>query len=201
VWRYLRAAIDLLATLAPDLSQTAARAAKLVHAIIDGTLIPIDRVADQKPYYSGKHKRHGVNVQVLADAAGRLVWASPALPGAVHDLTAARTHGLIEALTSGGVMTFADVPRCWRHCLDAVQTTAEPAAAVQAAAVGQPATHQDPRPRRTRGSHPQDLETAGQAAPRPTPRHRDRRPPTRRRRPLPTMKCPNAYLGPAFPWW
>ncbi|GAB7040312.1 hypothetical protein JCM9533A_41620 [Catenuloplanes niger JCM 9533] len=42
----------------------------LAYAILDGTLIPIDRVADQKPYYSGKHKRHGANVQVIADAAG-----------------------------------------------------------------------------------------------------------------------------------
>lgn len=108
VWRYLREAIDLLAALAPDLVQAAARADRLAYAIRDGTLVPIDRVADQRPYYSGKHKRHGMNVQVLADPAGRLVWASPALPGAVHDLTAARTHGLIEALTSVNVMTFAD---------------------------------------------------------------------------------------------
>ena len=42
--------------------------------ILDGTLIPIDRVADQRPYCSGKHKHHGVNVQVIADAAGCLVW-------------------------------------------------------------------------------------------------------------------------------
>ena len=47
------------------------RIRRLAYAILDGTLIPIDRVADQKPYYSGKHKRHGVNVQVIADAAGR----------------------------------------------------------------------------------------------------------------------------------
>jgi len=40
------------------------------YAILDGTLIPIDRVRDQKPYYSGKHERHGVNVQAIADAAG-----------------------------------------------------------------------------------------------------------------------------------
>ncbi|MFI2270012.1 transposase family protein [Micromonospora aurantiaca (nom. illeg.)] len=39
-------------------------------------MIPIDRVADQKPYYSGKHQHHGVNVQVIADAAGRFVWTS-----------------------------------------------------------------------------------------------------------------------------
>jgi hypothetical protein len=49
-----------------------------------------------------------MNVQVLADPAGRLVWASPALPGATHDLTAARTVGLIDALANARVTTFAD---------------------------------------------------------------------------------------------
>lgn len=34
--------------------------------------------------------------------------ASPALPGAVHDVTAARTASLIEALTRVGVKTFTD---------------------------------------------------------------------------------------------
>jgi hypothetical protein len=107
-WRYVREAVDLLAGLADDLHACIQRAARLAYAILDGTLVPIDRVARQKPYYSGKHKRHGVNVQVVADPAGRLIWASPALPGAVHDLAAARAHGLIDALTAAGVMTFAD---------------------------------------------------------------------------------------------
>lgn len=54
------------------------------------TLIPIDRVAGQRRYYSGERKRHGMNVQVLTDPAGRLVWASPHLAGAVQGLSAAR---------------------------------------------------------------------------------------------------------------
>ncbi len=107
-WRYVREAVDLLAVAADDLAATMAWIRRLAYAILDGTLIPIDRVADQKPYYSGKHKRHGVNVQVIADPAGRLVWASPALPGAVHDLTAARTHNIVDALTRAEVLTFAD---------------------------------------------------------------------------------------------
>lgn len=107
-WRYVRESVDLLAVLADDVHAAATRASRLAHTILDGTLTPIDRVADQKPYYSGKHKRHGMNVQVLADPAGRLVWASPALPGAVHDLGAARIVGLIDALTATGVLTFAD---------------------------------------------------------------------------------------------
>ncbi|MEU4383458.1 transposase family protein [Micromonospora echinofusca] len=107
-WRYVQEATALLAASADDLVTAMKRIRILAYAILDGTLIPIDRVADQKPYYSGKHKRHGVNVQVIADAAGRLVWASPALPGSAHDLTAARIHGIIDALTSANVMTFAD---------------------------------------------------------------------------------------------
>ncbi|MCY1144058.1 transposase family protein [Actinoplanes sp. Pm04-4] len=107
-WRYVQEAIALLAATAADLATAMRRIRKLAYAILDGTLIPIDRVADQKPYYSGKHKRHGVNVQVIADAAGRLVWASAALPGAAHDLTAARIHEIIAALTNADVMTFAD---------------------------------------------------------------------------------------------
>ena len=107
-WRYVREAVDLLAAAADDLDTAMARIRVLAYAILDGTLIPIDRVADQKPYYSGKHRRHGVNVQVIADPAGRLIWASAALPGSTHDLTAARTHGIIDALSSVNVMTFAD---------------------------------------------------------------------------------------------
>jgi hypothetical protein len=37
---------------------------------VDGTLIPTDRVADQRPYHYGKHCR-SVDVQFIADAAGR----------------------------------------------------------------------------------------------------------------------------------
>ncbi|MEO3749012.1 transposase family protein [Plantactinospora sp. B5E13] len=107
-WRYVREAIMLIAAAAEDLTTAMRRIRRLAYVILDGTLIPIDRVADQKPYYSGKHKRHGVNVQVIADPAGRLVWASPALPGSAHDLTAARVHGIIDKLTSADVMTFAD---------------------------------------------------------------------------------------------
>ncbi|MEV4284047.1 transposase family protein [Nonomuraea bangladeshensis] len=107
-WRYVREAADLLATLADDVHAAVLRAGRLAYTILDGTLIPIDRLADERPYYSGKHRRHGVNVQVLADPAGRLVWVSPALPGATHDLTAARATGLIAALTTAGVTTFAD---------------------------------------------------------------------------------------------
>jgi hypothetical protein len=107
-WRYIREAVDLLAATAPTLVEAMAGISRLAYAILDGTLVPIDRVANQKPYYSGKHKRHGVNAQVIADPAGRLTWISPGLPGSTHDLTAAREHGIVDALSAAQVMTFAD---------------------------------------------------------------------------------------------
>jgi hypothetical protein len=108
VYRYLREAIDLLAAHAIPLQRAVYLASRLLYTILDGTLIPIDRVAEDRPYYSGRHKRHGLNVQLLADSRGRLLWASPALPGATHDLTAARHHGVIAALTKFGVACYAD---------------------------------------------------------------------------------------------
>lgn len=49
-----------------------------------------------------------MNVQVIADPFGRLLWASPALPGAVHDVRAAREHGIVDALAQAGVPCWAD---------------------------------------------------------------------------------------------
>ncbi len=48
-WRYIRKAVDLLVALADDLHAAGERAARFAYAILDGTLVPIDRVADQKP--------------------------------------------------------------------------------------------------------------------------------------------------------
>jgi hypothetical protein len=76
--------------------------------ILDGTLVPIDRIAADRPYFSGKHHRHGLNVQVLSGSRGQLLWASPALPGAVHDLVAARTHHIPTTLAKHGVAAYAD---------------------------------------------------------------------------------------------
>ncbi|WP_274518818.1 transposase family protein [Streptomonospora alba] len=61
-----------------------------------------------RAFYSGKHKCHGVSVQVVADSFGRLVWISPALPGARHDMGAGREHGIIDAFTTAGVRAITD---------------------------------------------------------------------------------------------
>jgi hypothetical protein len=112
VFRYVREGVDVLAEVAPTLDQALDVARRKAFVILDGTLLLIDRVGMASGYdrrfFSGKHKRHGVNVQLIADLAGRLVWASPALPGARHDMGAAREHGIIDALNAAGVSTVAD---------------------------------------------------------------------------------------------
>ncbi|MFF8717680.1 transposase family protein [Streptomyces sp. NPDC015184] len=108
VFRYIREAVDLLAVLAPSLAEAMETIRAKAYVILDGTLLPTDRIAADTPYYSGKHKRHGMNVQVLTDPFGRLLRVSPALPGSTHDLTAARQHGIIEALAAAGLKCWAD---------------------------------------------------------------------------------------------
>ncbi len=112
VYRYVREGLDVLATAAPTLEHALDVARRKAFVILDGTLLRIDRVGmtggHDRPYYSGKHKAHGVNVQVLADPAGRLVWASPALPGSRHDIAAARDHGIPNALAKAGITAVAD---------------------------------------------------------------------------------------------
>jgi hypothetical protein len=112
VYRYVKEGIALLAAMAPTLEQALAVAAGKAYVILDGSVLRIDRVAmaseNDRPYYSGKHKAHGLNVQVIADPAGRTIWISPPLPGARHDLGAAREHGIPAALEAAGISALAD---------------------------------------------------------------------------------------------
>ena len=63
-WRYVTETVALLAARAPGLRRALRDAARAGHAylVIDGTLIPIDRVSADRPFYSGKHRRHGMNL-------------------------------------------------------------------------------------------------------------------------------------------
>ncbi|GAA0589524.1 transposase family protein [Kutzneria viridogrisea] len=112
VYRYLREGLALLAAMAPALDEVIEVARRKAYVVLDGTLLRIDRVGmaggQDRPFYSGKHKAHGVNEQVIADPAGRLIWVSPALPGARHDLGAAREHGIVDAITTAGITAWAD---------------------------------------------------------------------------------------------
>jgi DDE superfamily endonuclease/Phage integrase family len=75
-------------------SRLDAKKAGHAYLVIDGTLIPIDRVAPDRPFYSGKHRKHRMNLQVIASPDGDILWVSGPLHGAVHDPTAARIWGI-----------------------------------------------------------------------------------------------------------
>ena len=100
----------LLAARSPRLAPALRAAKNAGHAfvVIDGTLIAIDRVAKDRPFYSGKHKKHGMSLQVISAPDGEILWVSGPLPGIVHDLTAARTRGIVRALAAAGLITLAD---------------------------------------------------------------------------------------------
>ncbi|MFD5652985.1 transposase family protein [Streptomyces sp. NPDC127039] len=104
---YTTAVIALLADRAPELLR-ALREADPDYVLLDGTLAECDRVGDSRADFSQKHRRHGVNVQVVSDPVGRLLWITPALPGRAHDLTAARTHRIIRICERQGIPILAD---------------------------------------------------------------------------------------------
>ena len=88
------------------------------HAVLDGTLIATDRCVsvpagytgtNQDPYYSGKHHRHGVNVQAVIGLDGELLFLGEARCGSTHDTAAARADGIIEAAARADVELIADL--------------------------------------------------------------------------------------------
>jgi DDE superfamily endonuclease/Helix-turn-helix of DDE superfamily endonuclease len=109
-WRYVQETVALLAARAPKLRKAVrdAKKAGYAYVVVDGTLIPIDRVAADRPFYSGKHRRHGMNLQVIASPGGDILWVSGALPGSVHDKRAEWIWGVLAELEAAGLVTLAD---------------------------------------------------------------------------------------------
>lgn len=105
-YRYLHEGIDVLADQAPELHEVLERGKVegWSHVTVDGTLIPTDRSRTKNPesghdlWFSGKHRTHGGNVQVVADPDGFPVYVSDVSPGSTHDITAARATGVLGAL-------------------------------------------------------------------------------------------------------
>jgi len=60
--------------------------------------------------YSGKAHVHGGNIQAVMAPDGFPLWVSPAEPGSVHDITAARQHALpvLYPAAAAGLPTLAD---------------------------------------------------------------------------------------------
>ena len=109
-WRYVEETVELLAARAPKLRQAVrdAKRAGYAFVVVDGTLIPVDRVAADRPFYSGKHRKHGMNLQAIASPGGDILWVSGALPGSVHDKKAEWIWGVLTELEAAGLVTLAD---------------------------------------------------------------------------------------------
>ena len=77
-WRYVTETVALLAARARKLRQAVrdAQKAGYPYAVLDGTLIGTDRVAADRPFFSGKHHCHRMNLQVVSGPAGQLRWVS-----------------------------------------------------------------------------------------------------------------------------
>jgi hypothetical protein len=69
---YLPEAVELLAGLAPTLADAIRVASIKAFVILDGTLLPIDRIAADRPFYSGKHEKQGMNLQVRVRTAAAM---------------------------------------------------------------------------------------------------------------------------------
>ncbi|MEW2426353.1 transposase family protein [Streptomyces nigra] len=107
-WRYVDEVLDVLASWAPGPHEALTGLGEGDHIIVDGTLTPIDRIRADEPYYSQKHRKHGMNVQVIAAPDGTPLWFSRATPGRTHDLTAARAHGIVQACLTRQILVLAD---------------------------------------------------------------------------------------------
>ena len=115
-WRDIREGISVLADRGRRISlrDVAVLAVKMGwdYLIVDGVHVPTvtfgRKTGGQRAFYSGKHKRHGLNVQTVCSPAGELLWAAAPQPGATVDVTAARNAQIAEILTSL-IGVFADL--------------------------------------------------------------------------------------------
>ncbi|BFV61184.1 hypothetical protein KCMC57_up62880 [Kitasatospora sp. CMC57] len=84
------------------------READAEYVLGDDALTECDRVGDGRSDHSGRHRRHGVNLQVTTGARGRLVWISRPPPGRTHDLTAAPRHRIVKTCGRLRIPALAD---------------------------------------------------------------------------------------------
>ena len=104
MWRNISEGITALAGRAIRLRDVLRLARKMgwEYLLLDGTLVPTvafgRKIAPKQAHYSGKHKKHGASIQTVCAPDGTLLWASAALPGKTHDVTAYRAHQLQQRL-------------------------------------------------------------------------------------------------------
>src|SRR6516164_7553029 len=117
-WENVQDTLAVLGTLAEfPFERPAADRAKLatpaaviaafpeVKILIDAKEQPFRRPQgwdQQKPFYSGKTKRHTVKNQIVCTPEGRIGGVSDTAPGSTHDRTMMRADGTLDRLDEGG---------------------------------------------------------------------------------------------------
>ena len=102
VSRAVKALTELVTRALDGYLITAEEVAPGCDYVLDGTLMPCWSWKAHPELWSGKHKRTGLNIQVLVTPAGRLVWVSDPCPGSTHDVAALDASGLLEGLDVSG---------------------------------------------------------------------------------------------------
>ncbi|MFJ3144968.1 transposase family protein [Streptomyces halstedii] len=100
--------MDVLTSWAPALHEALTGLGEGDHVIVDGTLIPIDRIRADEPYHSRKHRQQGMNVLVIARPDDTPPWLSRATPGRTHDLTAPAPTASSKPASPGRSSSLAD---------------------------------------------------------------------------------------------
>jgi len=59
--------------------------ADYTYVVLDGTLNPVDRSRRTGRSAPGKHKKYGMNPQVIASRGGGILWVSGCAVGSIHD--------------------------------------------------------------------------------------------------------------------
>lgn len=103
-YRRHREALDIIAAQAPTLTEVLTQAVhdRLPYLLLDGTEVPIDRIAEThisrrykkkaRTWNSGKSRQECGNIQALAYPDGIPAWVSDVHPGSRHDFPVARTE-------------------------------------------------------------------------------------------------------------
>jgi hypothetical protein len=110
------------------------------------------RIKADEPYYSQKHKQHGMNVQVIAAPDGTPLWFPRATPGRTHDLRGPRPrHRPSMPDPADPRAGRPGLPGCRRHPANPLPPPLRTARALPAV---------QPRPRPAAGSRRASLRTA-----------------------------------------
>lgn len=165
VYRYVTEAVEVLAALAPDIVTAARSAANKMFVVLDGTLLPMDRIAADRPYYSGhqtsqaRHERPSPCRSVRAPAVGL---TRSARSGPRHPRRPRPRHHRCPQQREPRMLGGQGLSGCLWHRPGALPRTV--GETLRRSAGSQPITREDPRTGRAGDGRAEDLAATAKAA-------------------------------------